>query len=182
MALYTYVDDAAALRAAMLDHVVKEQPPPPFEPAGWRQVLAHVGRSWWSISRRHPWLLDMPADETPPGPVTTAALARVYAALEGCGLDIRQQARAIMMLRNHVEGTLRSVLRTRSWSRLQSLESSLATSDASDLTLAADLRRLLRVVDAGGAVDPDDELQANFEWGLQCLLTGLEQALDRQLR
>ena len=85
--LYRYVATRDELVELMADQVYGEYrytAPEPGRPVASLLRLAHQGRT---IYHRHPWLLDVPATGSLPGPNAVAFIEHALAALAGTGLS-----------------------------------------------------------------------------------------------
>jgi AcrR family transcriptional regulator len=85
--LYRYVTSRDELVELMADQVYGEYryaEPEPGRPVANLLRLAHQGRT---IYHRHPWLLDVPATGSLPGPNAVAFIEHTLAALAGTGLS-----------------------------------------------------------------------------------------------
>ena len=93
--LYRYVATRDELVELMADQVYGEYrytAPEPGRPVASLLRLAHQGRA---IYHRHPWLLDVPATGSLPGPNAVAFIEHALAALAGTGLSGPERLKTI---------------------------------------------------------------------------------------
>jgi AcrR family transcriptional regulator len=180
MSLYRHVEDKDDLLTHMLDAVFRASPLPATPPVGWRPRLELAGRMLWQSFKRHPWLA--PAlSLTRPQPIAVgmAYTEWVLAALDHTGLTLDAIFTAHLVLFNYVRGTAVNVeseadaeaasgLSSREWMDTQRPAVRAVLADGSLPTLA-------RVVGS----EYDFDLDALFEFGLECLLDGVAAQIAR---
>lgn len=105
MSLYTYVQSKAELTNLMFDRVLGEmQDPDPAE--GWRACLSFVACQRWTLTERHPWVLDLAVHRPPLGPNLLARVEAMLVALDGTGLSDIEKDMVIDVLHNYIAGAL----------------------------------------------------------------------------
>jgi AcrR family transcriptional regulator len=106
MSTYRHVSSKERLVVLMADAAYGE--PGPGEPpagAGWREQIELVGRTLWTLYRRHPWLAHVtPLTRPLPLPNLLRHGEAMLRALEGRGLDPAVRLEVQVMLYAHVQG------------------------------------------------------------------------------
>lgn len=180
MALYRYVATKDELLALMVDAAFQSPPaPPPRE--RWRAALARWAREHLAVLRRHPWVVRVPLSGPPITPNQVVWFERGLWALRNTGLAEEEKVSVLLLLNGFVrnEALLEADLRLAAG----------AGSSAGD-AMASYGRLLSRLVDpvrfpalsaviASGIFDQQDESDANFSFGLERILDGVD-ALVRQ--
>jgi AcrR family transcriptional regulator len=172
MSLYRYVPAKDDLLTLMVDTALGS--PPAGDPAagGWR-----VGLTRWAVGvraayRRHPWALRVPITTPPIGPNNVAWLNNALEALGGTALTEQQKLSSVLLLSGFVRND--AILTA-------DLAASTATGQVmpgygtalSQLIGATAFPALQRAI-ASGALDDDDDIDAEFGFGLERILDGLE--------
>jgi AcrR family transcriptional regulator len=177
MSLYRYVRSKNELLVLMVDEVFRAAPASPGDREEWRDALKRWAREHLAVLRRYPWVVRIPLSGPPITPNSVRWFESGLSALQGTGLS-EQQKLAVLLL---VNGFVRN-------------EMMLAT----DLAMAAEaagvpitspgtygklLARLIdstrfpaidKLVAAGVFEGPgDSNPDAQFEFGLECLLDGI---------
>ncbi len=171
--LYRHVRNRSDLLSTMAEHVIDahrsrtaaSQDDP-------RAQLAHLARGEWAMYRRHPWLLTILASDRPPtGPAVLAMVDRVVSVLTDAGFDPAEAYRAYLVLSGYTQGMALLIRRKaadtdhRSWRTWHS---------ATRLRLERTGRLQQRPwLTAASQTDPDEDLDAWFEFGLCRMLDGL---------
>ena len=184
MALYTYVASKGELLDLMVDRVLGETPDPPEDLPGWRQKLSFIARGRWDAGERHPWLLDLPLQRPPLGPNVIRKAEMTLRALEGTGLAFRDMALVADALDNYVTGALQAARAAREAERETGLTDAEWQATAQELMEGRldpeAFPAILRWRDAKAAAERPAERFARFEFGLACLLDGLESRIGAQ--
>jgi AcrR family transcriptional regulator len=185
MSLYWHVESGEQLRQLMLERVRGEAPAP--EPTGdWRADLRAYARCKRAALLRHPWAIDYLGSGPPAGPNDARDAEQLLGALGKLGVPPGITVWAGMTVMTYVLGAaLREVQEIR-WQRSAERLGKAASAAEID-ALTAGLRRAVResgryphltaVMDAG--IDPDapESRQERFEFGLDCVLAGIEARL-----
>jgi AcrR family transcriptional regulator len=182
MSLYRYVPGKAELLDLMLDRI--SGPDPSVDELGddWRTALEALGHGMWRLYLRHPWLPFV--DQTRPllGPNSLDGFEFALRGLTDSGLTSQQKVNAISLIEafvssaarqhnNAVTAEQRTGLSTEEFWQAQTpvIEKAMSTSRY-PLTSALD----------------DDAFSATaeefFEFGLRCILDGLETLVDMRRR
>jgi AcrR family transcriptional regulator len=182
MSLYWHVGSKEELHQLMLERVQGEAPAP--EPTGnWRADLESYARTARAALLRHPWAIDYLGSGPPSGPNDARNAERLLAAFDGLGLDPVTVMRLAMTTGTYVLGAaLREVQEIR-WHH--AAEEARGTMTAPEIAaMFAEFRRVVRdsgryphinaIMEAG--VDPDapSTRDERFEFGLGCVLDGIE--------
>lgn len=185
MSLYWHVESKEELHQLMLERVRAQASA--AEPTGdWRADLRAYAFAARAALLRHPWAIDFIGSGPPSGPNDVRNAERLLAALDGLGLSPVTSMWIAMTVVTYVLGAaLREVQEIR-WQR--SMEDVKETAQASELAeISTELRRVVResgryprvaaIMDAG--IDPDaaETRQERFEFGLNCVLSGIESHL-----
>jgi len=178
MSLYRHVDGKDELLVSMMDSVLGEDPLPARPPRGWRAQLELSSRMQWQGFRRHPWLapaLSMTRPQLIPNGMRHTEWA--LRALDGLGLTIQEMMHVHMTLFSHVRGLALNLE-----AEAQAEQDSGLTSDEWMQTQEHGFRVIAGTGDfplLNRLVDSELELHLDqlFEFGLDCLLDGLERHL-----
>lgn len=165
--LYTYLPGKAELAALMLDAVAAKGTLPHERPGDWRAKLAAWARDDWAAYRESPWILDLAAIGTLPGPNMLRWLDSALRALEGTGLPEAEKLAVIESTDGYVRGLAAQHRRAAGGTAASKVERRNAA-----LRNFVDFSRypaLLRALQAGAEPYAADQ----FEFGLQRLLDGV---------
>jgi len=182
MSLYTYVPGRSELIGLMIDEVIGEDGFPPHS-GDLRQRLTAVARQVWDDLHRHPWLLQV---EYRPwiGPHMSAKYEWQLSAIEGAGFTDLEMDQVVTL----VEGFARSAAQQDIAARRAAEQSGMTDAEWWEIN-APVLARVMppgdfpisgRVGEAAGReynaiADPE----RSFQFGLERILDGLEDLLDR---
>jgi AcrR family transcriptional regulator len=178
MSLYRHVNGKDELLVSMMDSVLGEDPLPARPPKGWRAQLELSSRMQWQVFRRHPWLAQA-LSITRPQLIPNGMRHTEWAlrALDGLGLTIQEMMHIHTTLFSHVRGlalNLEAEAQAEQDSGLTSDEW-MQTQEHGFRVIAGtgDFPLLNRLVNSEMELDLDQL----FEFGLGCLLDGLERHL-----
>ncbi|WP_327355181.1 TetR/AcrR family transcriptional regulator [Streptomyces sp. NBC_01304] len=177
MSLYRYVGAKDELYILMLEAVTPEPPAPPGDVTGWRDLLAHWARSQRAIFHRNLWVLRIPVSGPPASPRQLAWMEGGLSALAGTGLEEGEKLGLLMLVGGFVrnEATIMS-----------DIDAALTESGATpDQMMGGYARTLAALTDpegfpaitrvlASGVLQHADEPDAEFDFGLDRLLDGIE--------
>jgi AcrR family transcriptional regulator len=188
MSLYWHVANKEQLLDLMLDALVAEVRVP--EPSGdWRADLQAVARENRAMLLRHRWVMEFVGGRPPLGPNTMLNLDRSLAMLEGLGLDISLAFHILETVSTYVLGaTLREVREMRVQRDQEqsgiSQEEWEPVRDAWRDRLDADGRftHVVRFLDADFDPDAEETREERFEFGLDCVLDGIEAKIANMAR
>ncbi|MFH8794784.1 TetR/AcrR family transcriptional regulator [Streptomyces sp. NPDC017941] len=207
MSLYRYVSARDELYVLMQDAAYGPPPPAPGDVTGWRARLEWWARAQRAVFHRNLWLLRIPISSPPASPHALSWMERGLAALDGTGLDESRRISVIMLVGGYVrnEATLMADLTAAVAARGETpaevmrryertvgaligpdpgtgTDPTPATGPGAEpgLAPAPDRYPALRHLLASGALgEPDDSPDAEFEFGLRCVLDGVEALLSR---
>jgi AcrR family transcriptional regulator len=180
MSLYRHVRNKDELLVLMLDAALVLGPAPPAE--GWRAGLERWAWDVLAVVRRHPWWLQIQMAPPPATPNSVLAMERGLAPLAGTPLNEDEKASLILTLNGYVM-----------WQARLETELAEGTGSPSEDALAA-YREVMKtridrerfpavraVVDAGVFDDEEDTRDADFAYGLDIWLDGVERLIERRL-
>jgi len=184
MSIYTYVPGRAELIGLMIDEVAGEQPLPPHE-GSLRQRLTGVARQLWDEFHRHPWLLQVEESRPWIGPHLSDRYEWQLAAIEGAGFTDLEMDQVVTLLANFTAGSARSSIDTRRTAEQSGI------SDAEWWAINAPVLERLMPGDsypisgrvgtaAGQEYNAVGDPARSFRFGLDRILDGIEQLLNRQ--
>jgi AcrR family transcriptional regulator len=174
MSLYNHVPSKEALLDGMIDSVFEEIELP-TDGVGWRESMRRRAISARAVMARHPWAIGLMESRTSPGPATLRHHDTVLGTLRGAGFPVAMAAHAFSALDAYIYGFA-----------LQ--EASLPFSTGPE---AADVAQGMMADFASGqyphltemavehAMRPGYDFGAEFEFGLDLILDGLEKASRR---
>jgi AcrR family transcriptional regulator len=176
MALYRYVDSKRDLYVAMVDAAYGS--PPRRRPTGhWRKQLQAWASGNYAALMRHPWIVQIPITEPPLAPNTLRWMERGLYAFAETPLTQQQRLSSLLLVEVYVRG--------------QVLLSSAMSEDLDgpqdqrerDLRYVSSLVQLIdedafpsihAALLSGSLQDEDDFGEAEFAFGLQTVLDGIE--------
>jgi AcrR family transcriptional regulator len=170
MSLYTYVPGKSELLDLMLDHAVAGANE--LGEGTWRERVERIAHENWWRYHRHPWLLEMTAMRPALGPNVLARYEHELAALDGIGLTDVELDAIVSLLAGHVESAARRVLEAPPAEGL----ARLAEEPWWD---PERFQTAVRVgATAGERHNEDHAPEHSFEFGLQCILDGVQALVD----
>jgi AcrR family transcriptional regulator len=179
MSLYRYVAAKDDLLILMSDTALGGPPEIPVDTKDWRAGLTTWAVAVRSAYRRHPWALRVPISGPPLAPNNVAYLEAALRSMAATGLSEQQKLSSVLLLSGFVrnEATLTADL--------------MAASGGADVMpgYGAMVARLADPVQfpalhqavASGALDDDDDIDIEFDFGLERILDGID-VLIRQER
>lgn len=187
MSLYWHVASKEELHQLMIERVQGEASAP--EPTGdWRADLKSFAQAARDALLRHPWAIDFVGSGPPSGPNDARNAERLLAALDGLGLSPGTAMWVGMTVGTYVFGAaLREVQEIRCQRVAEEVKGTMSASEIA--AMSAELRRIVHdsgsyphiaaVMDAG--IDPDapESRDERFEFGLDCVLDGIEARIRR---
>jgi AcrR family transcriptional regulator len=187
MSLYTHVPGKGELIDLMEDAVLAGATGPAPSAACWRERVEHVARVNWALYQRHPWLLQIVVHRPPLGPNTIAKYDDELRTVDGLGLTELEMDSVVALVTTFVHGAARNALdaaRTAEhtgltdeqwWSAHAPYLGKLM--DASRYPMAAKVGAAAGEA-YGAAYDPAH----TFEFGLKCILDGIEVLISSRSR
>ncbi|MER7170841.1 TetR/AcrR family transcriptional regulator [Streptomyces mesophilus] len=185
MSLYRYVGAKDELYVLMQE-AVYPVPSGPWDPAtGWRAGLAQWAAEQRRIFQENLWLLRIPISGPPVSPKSVVWMERGLAVLADTGLSEGEKISVIML----VSGFVRQEALLMSDVAAAMAETGLAPDAvmrryARGLRVLTDPERhpaMTRFLDSG-VMDEADEPDAEFDFGLACVLDGVAALIERRSR
>jgi AcrR family transcriptional regulator len=177
MSLYRHVASKDDLLLLMLDLAIGTPP----EPAGrtWREGLAAWAWAARASYHEHLWALQIPIKAPPATPRQIAWLEAGLTSLAGTGLDGQQQLSTVLLLSGFVRNEV-------------TLMSGIAAAAAAGEVMPDYHLLLLRLIDpdrfphvhavmSSGSLEDDDGPDAEFVFGLERMLDGIEALVQRHM-
>jgi AcrR family transcriptional regulator len=171
MSLYRYVSAKDDLLALMFDAGIGS--PPAIDPSvqDWREGLTLWAEGVRAAYHRHPWALRVPISAPPLGPNNVAWLEAALRALSNTPLGEQEKLSTVLLLSGFVRNEA-------------TLTADLAAGSAGEQVMPGYGTMLLGLLPAGGfpalrqaiasgALDDDDDLDSEFDFGLLRILDGV---------
>jgi AcrR family transcriptional regulator len=182
MATYRHVRSKDELVALMVEEAVGRPSTLESSPDGWRPSLERWGRELQDVVRRHPWLVDLPLARIPFGPNRLAWFESGLRALAETSLGEIDRASLVLLLNGYVfsEARLSAEIAAD-----ESAEQDAATEQSNVLgtLLDEDQFPAVRRAFEAGIFDPSTrDRDADFDFGLQRILDGMERLIDERGR
>jgi AcrR family transcriptional regulator len=179
MSLYRHLERKDDLLDLMLDAAYGEVPVPERPSGDWRADLSRLARQTRSVLGRHPWVAPLLTSRPTLGPCYLRWFEFSLAALEPQRLGLRTSMRVLGTLNAYVGGFVGYELGDAEASRghglLPAQKRAVAASRLSPLLASGRYPNLARFVRQG----TDAATDADFEFGLGCVLDGIDTALGR---
>src|SRR5215468_3498196 len=187
MSLYWHVASKEELLDLMIDSVQGEELAP--EPSGdWRADLRALTRGARAVLHRHPWMVDFIGGRPPVGPKSLQNIERALGSLDGLGLDKATVFTIVQTVGTYALGTVLREAQEITGERHLERQFAGLTDEERDAMLGEFMSQIrasgryphmASVIEAG--IDPDapETREARFEFGLDCLLDGIEARLPR---
>lgn len=176
MSLYRYVSAKDELLTLMVDTGLG-RPPPVEANDDWRAGLTRWALGVRASYQRHPWALRVPISGPPIGPNNVAWLDNALQCLANTPLTEDQKLSTVLLVSGHVrnEATLSADLTAASGGQpvMPGYGSLLRR-----LSSAEQFPALHRAIESG-SLDEDDDLDTEFNFGLERILDGIESLIDR---
>jgi AcrR family transcriptional regulator len=182
MSLYRYVGSKEELLALMID-LAGSVPPPPAPGETWRDGLERWARHYRGALHAHPWAVRVPINGPPMTPNQIRWLEDALASLSATALSGQEKLSVVLLLSGFVRNDA-------------SLEADIDEAAARAavpveqfmLGYGQLIRRLtdpaefphLHAAVATGALDDDDDLSVEFEFGLRRVLDGIEMLIQER--
>lgn len=179
MSLYTHVPGKAELIELMLDRAHGETARPDEVAGDWRARLEFAARENWALYHRHPWLVQITWVRPVLGPNIIAKYEHELRAIDGIGLTDLEMDLVLTLIAGHVEGAARRSLEAARAEQLTGVsDEQWWRARAPILGSLVDFSQYptaSRVGTAAGeAYNSPYNAEAAFEFGLQCVLDGVE--------
>jgi AcrR family transcriptional regulator len=177
MSLYKHVASKSELLDGMVDLVFRELPlPEPGSP--WREAMRDRAVSVRAALARHPWATGLLESRTSPGMATLQHHDAVLGVLRGAGFSIALTAHAYAALDSYIYGFALQERALPFDDGEQAAEVARAIFDS----MPADQLPHLTELTLQHVLQPGYDFGAEFDFGLDLLLDGLDRALLAQRR
>lgn len=173
MAVYTYFPDKEALLTAVAQLLLAEIEAP-VEDLGWQEVIRRIMRSVREVGHRHPLTAPLITRFPPRTPDALAFVEAGFRAFRRAGFDDLSTARCYRALAAYSIGSLENELHEYFTRHPASGESG----SLDEITLS---KHLPHVAQIGPALAGQDDA-AEFEYGLNLMLTGFADAMTKARR
>lgn len=169
MTIYHHVPGKEAILDGMVDMVFGEIDPPPTE-IDWKSAMRHRALSARAILVRHPWAAPLMEARRNPGPNTLAHHDAVLGCFRRGGFSVEMTAHAYALIDAFIYGFAlqETSLPATSGAEMEDLAGSMV-----DLLPPDDYPHLRELV-AEHVLQPGYDFSAEFEFGLDLILDGLE--------
>lgn len=183
MSIYTYVPGRSELIGLMVDEVAGEQALAPHE-GTLRQRITGLARQMWDEFHRHPWLLQVENSRPWIGPNLSDRYEWQLAAIEGAGFTDLEMDQVITLVSGFTAGMARASVdarRTAEQSGISDAQWWEINAPVLERVMPADAYPISGRVGqvAGEEYNAVGDPERSFLFGLDRILDGLEQLLDR---
>jgi AcrR family transcriptional regulator len=169
MSLYKHVTNKDELLDEIIDLVIGDIVLPSAE-ADWKTAMRQRAISAREVLVGHPWAVGMMESRTSMGPAALRYADSVIGSLRAGGFPLRMAGKAFWLLDSYIYGF---VVQETSVQFAPS-EDSAGPAEALTQSLPADQYRNLAELAAGYVANPDHDFAAEFEFGLDLILDGLD--------
>lgn len=173
MSLYRHIANRDDILDGMVDLVVSEIDLPE-DTVGWREAMRRRAISAQAVYSRHPWASALMDSRTSSGPARLQYFDWVLGTLREAGFTQEMTARAISVLDSYVYGFGRQQLNMSAGPDVKPEE----VAEAFLKAIPADEYPNLRKMVVEYAMNAGRDESADFEFGLNLILDGLERLLD----
>ena len=174
MSLYNHVANKDEILDGMVDLVVSEIDLP-SDTVGWKEAMRRRAISAQSVFFRHPWASGLIDSRESSGPARLRYFDWVLGTLRRAGFPLELTARAFSVLDSYIYGFGRQQLNMSAGSGAEPEE----TAEAFLRAVPADEYPYLRQMIVEHAMKSGYDDTADFEFGLDLVLDGLQGLLDR---
>jgi AcrR family transcriptional regulator len=170
MSLYRYVAAKDDLLTLMVDTALGA---PPAQPAGgdWRAGLRRWAEGVRDAYRRHPWSLRVPISAPPLGPNNVAWLNNALTALAQTPLTEQEKLSSVLLVSGFVRNEEMLVADLLAGSAGEPVMPGYGT--LLGKLLGPDQHPALQRAIASGVLDDDDDIEVEFEFGIERILDGI---------
>ncbi len=174
MSLYNHVANKDDLLDGMVDLVVSEIELP-TDTVAWREAMRLRAISAQSVFSRHPWASGLIDSRESSGPARLRYFEWVVGTLRRAGFTLEMAARAFSLLDSYIYGFGRQQLNMSAGGDIEPDEMGAAFLRA----IPADEYPYLREMVVDHAMGSGYDESADFDFGLDLILDGLQSLLDR---
>ncbi len=168
MSLYKHVASKEALLHGMVDRVIG-QIAIPDEAAPWRDAMTQRAASARAVLGRHAWVIGLMEAESSAGPNSMRYVNAIIGSLRAAGFAMEDAGRAFMVLDSYVYG---HVIQESSFPFATPEEITETAATALELEALSAFPNLVAMYEH--ALTYEHSLDAQFEFGLELVLDGLE--------
>jgi AcrR family transcriptional regulator len=180
MALYRYVPSKAELLDVMLDKAIGEIGNVNCAGGDWRTKLELHAREGWALYHRHPWILQVATPRPPMGPNVLGNYEASLQAVSDIGLTGKEMNAVVELVAEYVQGAARSSINAIQVARHTGISDEEwwgTQSPFLDRVFNPTRFPAITAIAEDGAFDEPEARRrtlANFEFGLQRVLDGIE--------
>ena len=174
MSLYNHVANKDDLLDGMVDLVVGEIDLP-SDAVDWKEAMRRRAISAQSVFSRHPWASALIDSRESSGPARLRYFDWVLGTLRRAGFTLELAVRAFSVLDSYIYGFGRQQLNLSASGDIEPEE----LAEAFLRAIPADEYPYLREIVVDYAMDSGHDESADFEFGLDLILDGLQRLLDR---
>jgi AcrR family transcriptional regulator len=184
MSLYRYVAAKNELLALMADLTFEAPPAPRGPDEDWRAGLSRWAWTELAVYRRNPWVLRIPISGPPVTPNAMVWLERGLDSLRDTGLREDEKLSVILLLTGYVrnQASLEADIAAAQAAGTAAPDPEMMGSYGRVLTRLTDPERFpaLHAVIAAGVFEQEDEPDAEFTFGLERVLDGIETLIENR--
>ena len=173
MSLYNHVANKGDILDGMVDLVVSEIDLPP-DAVGWREAMRRRAISAQAVFSRHPWVSALIDSRESSGPARVHYFDWVLGTLRRAGFTLEMTAHAFSVLDSYIYGFGRQQLNISAGPDIKPEEFAKAFLQG----IPADEHPNLREMVVEYAMNAAHDESADFEFGLDLILDGLQRLLD----
>jgi len=177
MSLYRYVGAKDELVRVMADTALGTPQSGPTD-EDWRAGLTRWATGMRASYRRNPWLLDVPVSATMLAPNSVAWMEAALRCLASTPLSEQQKLSTALLVSGFVRNEAALSADVVGTDNQAAQQFGPALAQLTDPVRFPALHRAL----ASGALEDDDGLEAEFDFGLQCILDGVATLIDTRRR
>lgn len=173
MSLYNHVANKDDILDGIIDLVVSEIDLP-ADPADWKEAMRRRAVSAQAVFSRHPWASGLIDSRQSSGPARLHYFDWVLGTLRGAGFTLEMAARAFSLLDSYIYGFGRQQIN-------MAVEDGMTPEEIAEAFLRAipaDEYPHLREMVVDYAMTAGYDENADFEFGLNIILDGLQRLLD----
>jgi AcrR family transcriptional regulator len=182
MSLYRYVPGKAELLDLMLDQTNSQDPSVDRLGDDWRSAMEELGRSIWRLYLRHPWLPFVDQSRPLLGPNSLDGFEVALHGLDDTGLTSQQKVNAIGVIEAFVSSAARmhnNAVTAEQRTGLTTEEFWQAQGPVIEKAMSTGRYPLIATLDEDAFASTGEEF---FEFGLRCMLDGLQALVERRWR
>ena len=175
MTIYHHIPNKEAIIDGMVDRVFSEIDLPPTD-LHWREAITVRCRSMRAVLARHPWASPLMESRTSPGMATLTHHDAVLGCLRNGGLSLKLTGHAYAVIDAFLYGFAlqEATLPATGGEEMAELATEMAAQ------MPADLFPHLAEITVGHILRPGYDFGNEFDYGLNLILDGLEQAADAE--